>query len=84
MPLNYYAGKLVCTLQYKYGLRKADGSDRFIETSTSTVNLDEYTHAVDGILRPDIVIPYGYQTGRDTMLDRLIEIIIRSRADTAE
>lgn len=87
MPHNYYAGKSVCTLQYKYGLRKADGSDRFIETSTSTVNLDEYTHAVDSILQPDIVIPYvaaDYLTGRDAMLDLLIEIIIRSRADTTE
>ena len=87
MPHNYYAGKSVCTLQYKYGLRKADGSDRFIETSTSTVNLDEYTRATDGILQPDIVIPYvaaDYLTGRDAMLDRLMEIITRSRADTAE
>ena len=87
LPHNYYAGKPVCTLQYKYGLRKAAGSDRFVETSVSTVEIDEYTRAANGVLQPDIVIPYvaaDYLTGRDAMLDLLIEIIIRSRADTTE
>lgn len=71
-----------CSINTDYGKQMVlTGLSR---PSTSTVNLDEYTHAVDSILRPDIVIPYGYQTGRDTMLDLLIEIIIRSRADTTE
>ena len=38
----------------------------------------EHTKAVDGYLMPDIPIPYvaeEYMTGRDAMLDRLLEII---------
>ncbi len=60
---------------------------QLVETSVSTVEIDEYTRAADGVLQPDIVIPYvaaDYLTGRDAMLDRLMEIITRSRADTAE
>ncbi len=46
--------------------------------SCSTVEFDEYTNAVDGVLMPDIAISYvaqDYLTGRDTMLDNLLEII---------
>ena len=49
-----------------------------IPTSISTVEFDEYTCAVDGVLMPDIVIPYvarDYLSGRDAMLDKLLEII---------
>lgn len=48
--------------------------------SVSTVEVDEYTKAVDGVLRPDIPIPYvaaDYLTGRDAMLDQLLAIIRR-------
>ena len=44
----------------------------------STVEYDEYTRAVDGVLMPDIAIPYvarDYLSGRDAMLDKLLEII---------
>ena len=44
----------------------------------STVEFDEYTRAVDGVLMPDIAIPYvarDYLSGRDAMLDKLLEII---------
>ena len=44
----------------------------------STTEYDEHTKAVDGYLMPDIPIPYvaeEYMTGRDAMLDKLLEII---------
>ena len=44
----------------------------------STTESDLYTNAVDGILRPDIAIPYvakEYMTGEDAMLEKLLEII---------
>ena len=56
---------------------------QLVEDGVSTVEIDEYTNAVDGILRPDVEIPYvaaDYLTGDDAMLDKLIEII--SRDDT--
>lgn len=46
--------------------------------SSSTVEFDEYTRAVEGVLMPDIDIPYRaeeYLTGQDAMLDKLLEII---------
>ena len=52
------------------------------ETAVSTVEIDEYTRAVDGVLRPDIAIPYvaaDYLTGKDAMLEKLIGIINESR-----
>lgn len=48
------------------------------ETCVSTVEIDEYTYAVDGVLMPDIPIPYvaaDYLTGRDAMLEKLLEKI---------
>ncbi len=60
---------------------------QLVETSVSTVEIDEYTRAVDGVLQPDIPIPYvaaDYLTGRDAMLDRLLEIITRSHTDRTE
>lgn len=44
----------------------------------STVEYDEYTKAVDGILYPDIEIPYvasEYMRGGDPVLEKLIDII---------
>lgn len=48
------------------------------EVGISTIEYDEYTRAVDGVLMPDIAIPYiarDYLSGRDAMLDKLLEII---------
>jgi len=48
------------------------------QTGISTVEYDEYTRAVDGVLMPDIAIPYvarDYLSGQDAMLDKLLEII---------
>lgn len=44
----------------------------------STVESDLYTKAVDGVLMPDIPIPYvakDYLSGKDAMLEKLLEII---------
>lgn len=44
----------------------------------STVESDLYTKAVDGVLMPDISIPYmakDYLSGKDAMLEKLLEII---------
>lgn len=48
------------------------------ETGISTTEFDEHTKAVDGILLPDIHIPYvakEYMTGKDVVLEKLLEII---------
>ena len=45
----------------------------------STVEYNEYTKAVDGILMPDIIIPYvakEYMSGNDPMLNKLFEYIL--------
>lgn len=50
--------------------------------SISTVEFEEYTEAVDGVLMPDIAIPYvaaDYLSGRDAMLDKLLEKIQSGR-----
>lgn len=52
--------------------------------SLSTTEFDEYTEAVDGVLMPDIAIPYvaaDYLTGRDAMLDKLLATIKSGRVD---
>ncbi|MFV0345904.1 MAG: hypothetical protein ACK5IQ_06610, partial [Bacteroidales bacterium] len=44
----------------------------------STVEIDEYTKAKDGIVRPDISIPYvakEYMKGGDPVLEKLLEMI---------
>ncbi len=54
------------------------------EPSVSTREFDEYTKAVDGVLLPDIAIPYvarDYLTGRDAMLEKLLEIIGPNRTN---
>lgn len=48
------------------------------ETAISTTESELVTKAVDGVLMPDIHIPYvakDYMTGKDAMLDKLLEII---------
>lgn len=48
------------------------------ETAISTTESGLMTKAVDGVLMPDIHIPYvakDYMTGKDAMLDKLLEII---------
>jgi len=43
-----------------------------------TTVMDEYTKAIDGVVMPDIAIPYvakEYMTGKDAMLEKLLEII---------
>lgn len=47
------------------------------ETAVSTVEIDEYTRAVDGTVLPDIPIPYvaaDWLDGRDGMLERLLQM----------
>lgn len=54
---------------------------QMIEDAVSTVEIDEYTLAEDGILKPDIAIPYiaaDYLSGRDAMLEKLLEIIVNA------
>ena len=48
------------------------------ETGISTTEFDEHTTAKDGVLYPDIHIPYvasEYMTGKDAVLEKLLEII---------
>ena len=55
------------------------------ETAVSTVEIDEYTCAEDGVLKPDIAIPYvaaDFMSGRDAVLDKLVAMIHDSH-DTA-
>ena len=49
-----------------------------LETGISTTEYNEHTKAIDGILTPDIHIPYiakDYMTGKDAVLEKLLEII---------
>ena len=53
-------------------------SSLLYEASIATTEYDEYSLAVDGVLMPDIPIPYiakDYLSGQDAMLDKLLEII---------
>ncbi len=53
-----------------------------LQNGISMVEIDEYTKAADGILMPDIPIPYvasDWLDGRDAMLDRLLDIIVAER-----
>ncbi len=52
--------------------------------SVSTVEFEEYTEAVGGVLTPDIAIPYtaaDYLSGRDAVLDKLLAVIESGRAN---
>ena len=53
-------------------------SSLLYETSIATTEYDEYTLAVNGVLMPDIAIPYiaeDYLSGQDAMLGKVLEII---------
>ena len=53
------------------------------EMGISTIEFDENTKAVDGVLMPDIHIPYvakDYLTGEDSMLEKLLEYISSTNA----
>lgn len=70
-PLRHNALKYGETVDARFGI---SGLYLYV----STVEFDEYTRAVDGVLMPDIAIPYvarDYLSGRDAMLDKLLEII---------
>ncbi len=61
----------------RYG-EVCEGNSAYIQTFYSTVETDEYTKAKDGIIRPDISIPYiakEYMNGGDPMLNKLLKII---------
>ena len=70
----------------KYG--EVTGPWRLFEDSRlvvdfSSTKIDEYTEAVDGVLMPDIYIPYvakDYLTGEDSMLEKLLEYISSTNA----
>lgn len=74
-------GEPLCRNALRYGetvTGKAWFSSLLYEASVSTMEYNEHTRAVDGVLMPDIAIPYvarDYLTGRDAMLDKLLEII---------
>lgn len=70
-PLRHNALKYGETVAARYGISG-------LYLTVSTVEFDEYSHAVDGVLMPDIDIPYvarDYLSGRDAMLNKLLEII---------
>lgn len=59
-----------------YGLELLANSS--LRENVSTVEIDEHTKATDGVLMPDIHIPYvakDYLTGKDAMLEKLLEHI---------
>lgn len=78
------AGEPLLHNALKYG-ETLDGGwltpTQLYQSAISMVEIDECTRAVNGIVQPDIPIPYAaadYLSGRDGVLDRLLEII-RSR-----
>ena len=51
------------------------------QISISSMEIDEHTKAIDGVLMPDIHIPYvarEYMTGKDAVLEKLLIIITNS------
>ena len=53
------------------------------EGAISTTQIDEHTKAVDGVVMPDIHIPYvakDYLTGEDAMFEKLLEYISSTNA----
>ncbi|CDN30268.1 hypothetical protein BN938_0162 [Mucinivorans hirudinis] len=54
------------------------GSSTIFFDAVSTTEYNEYTKAIDGVLYPDIHIPYvasEYMTGKDAVLEKLLTII---------
>ena len=74
-------GEPLCHNALRYGetvTGKTWFSSLLYEASVSTMEYDEHTRAIDGVLMPDIAIPYvaqDYLTGRDAMLNKLLDII---------
>ncbi|WP_185969044.1 S41 family peptidase [Carboxylicivirga sp. M1479] len=74
-------GRIVGENLQKNALRYGEVmSAKFLKSVSyiSTVEYDEYTNAIDGILKPDIEIPYiasKYMQGGDPVLEKLIDII---------
>ena len=74
-------GESLCCNALRYGESITGDiwfSSLLYETSVSTTEYDENTLAVDGVLMPDIYIPYvaeDYLSGQDAMLDKLLKII---------
>lgn len=75
---------------YKFGdvikggiLQGEDFTPTFLGISAvSTVEYDEYTKAIDGVILPDIHIPYvakDYLAGKDAMLEKLLLILKQKR-----
>lgn len=78
------AGEPLLHNALKYG-ETLDGTwlipTNLYQSAVSMVRIDECTRAADGVVRPDIPIPYvaaDYLSGRDGQLDKLLEVI-RSR-----
>ena len=74
-------GEPLCRNALRYGetvTGEAWFSSLLYEASVSTMEYDEHTRAVNGVLMPDIAIPYvarDYLSGQDAMLNKLLEII---------
>lgn len=54
------------------------GSSTIFFDAVSTTEYNEYTKAIDGVLYPDVHIPYvasEYMTGKDAVLEKLLTII---------
>jgi C-terminal processing protease CtpA/Prc len=74
--LGLLAGEPLRHNAYLYG--DADVKNSLVKLVYSTIKYDEYTKAIDGIIYPDINIPYiakEYMKGGDPMLEKLLEII---------
>lgn len=64
----------------KYGevIRGYMGMTSLLWSSLSTMEINEHTKAINGVVMPDITIAYvaaDYLSGEDAMLDKIIEII---------
>ena len=68
-------GEVICSVR-RFPNKSFPGN--MVESSISTVEFNECTKAVDGILMPDIIIPYvakEYMSGDDYMISKLLEYI---------
>lgn len=77
-PLLHNALKYGETVRSTRKFPNEDMPALFRETGISTVEFNEFTKAVDGVLKPDINIPYvakDYMSGKDAMLETLLDLI---------
>ncbi len=80
--LNYGEVLPITTVWYDLdALRTGTSNKRLVawleDSCVSVVEIDEHTKAVDGVLMPDIHIPYvarEYMDGRDAMLEELLDV----------